>query len=449
MKLVYFLPVLIFFTIIPAFANSGFMPIYQPNLPSSGSPIEKYCTLNEFLNSYNATTRAFTCAAGGSGGGENNTASNLGTGLGWYKQKVGVDLQFNSAIAGDGIDITDTTNDLTIATDFKIDTLPLLSLDQFISSFDNATGDWTAKIFSINSVDCGTDFVQEIDNSTGQVICATGGGGESNTMSSPTHANSLVLTKSGVDLPIKGIACGTNTSCSANSTDITISATGGGVSDGDKGDITVTASGATWTIDPTVVTYAKIQNVAADDRFLGRISGAGGSIEELTGTQATTLLDVFTSALKGLVPASGGGTTNFLRADGTWAAPSGGSTPRGGYLMGMWTQSSTKTNIGTGFVDVYTQTNSNGKAVFIDTDTFTQVRLQIQWNKVGAGTQTCQVINGATVLVSMNVVSGSNDSGFVAIPAGLLNAENSFRLQCKSTTAADDPIFESAAIWLK
>jgi len=38
----------------------------------------------------------------------------------------------------------------------------------------------------------------------------------------------------------------------------------------------------------------------------------------------TALLNAFTSALKGLVPASGGGTTNFLRADGTWAAPGGG-----------------------------------------------------------------------------------------------------------------------------
>ena len=26
----------------------------------------------------------------------------------------------------------------------------------------------------------------------------------------------------------------------------------------------------------------------------------------------------------GLAPASGGGTTNFLRADGTWAVPAGG-----------------------------------------------------------------------------------------------------------------------------
>src|SRR5882672_4441730 len=41
----------------------------------------------------------------------------------------------------------------------------------------------------------------------------------------------------------------------------------------------------------------------------------------LTATQATALLDVFTAGAKGLVPASGGGTTTFLRADVTFAAP--------------------------------------------------------------------------------------------------------------------------------
>lgn len=66
---------------------------------------------------------------------------------------------------------------------------------------------------------------------------------------------------------------------------------------------------------------------AATARFFGRITAAGGAGEELTGTQATTLLDSFTSALKGLAPASGGGTANFLRADGTWAAPAGGASP--------------------------------------------------------------------------------------------------------------------------
>ncbi len=59
-------------------------------------------------------------------------------------------------------------------------------------------------------------------------------------------------------------------------------------------------------------------------RFIGRVTAGFGTAEELTGTQATTLLDVATTALKGLVPASGGGTANFLRADLTWAAPPSG-----------------------------------------------------------------------------------------------------------------------------
>jgi hypothetical protein len=64
---------------------------------------------------------------------------------------------------------------------------------------------------------------------------------------------------------------------------------GGGITalDGDKGDVIVSSAGSTWTLDPTAVAS----------------------------------LNVFTSSLKGITPASGGGTTNFLRADGTWAAP--------------------------------------------------------------------------------------------------------------------------------
>lgn len=97
---------------------------------------------------------------------------------------------------------------------------------------------------------------------------------------------------------------------------------GGGVSDGDKGDITVSGGGTSWSIDANAVTLAKIVQIATA-RFLGRITGGSGNTEELTGTQATTLLDVFTTSLKGLVPSPGGvsNTTDFLRRDQTWAAP--------------------------------------------------------------------------------------------------------------------------------
>lgn len=61
---------------------------------------------------------------------------------------------------------------------------------------------------------------------------------------------------------------------------------GSGVSDGDKGDITVSGSGATWTIDNDAVTYAKIQNVSTTDRLLGRSTAGAGDIEEITCTAA-------------------------------------------------------------------------------------------------------------------------------------------------------------------
>lgn len=44
----------------------------------------------------------------------------------------------------------------------------------------------------------------------------------------------------------------------------------------------------------------------------------------LTSAQLTSDINNFTSSLPGAAPASGGGTTNFLRADGTWSAPAGG-----------------------------------------------------------------------------------------------------------------------------
>lgn len=109
------------------------------------------------------------------------------------------------------------------------------------------------------------------------------------------------------------------------------------------GDVTASAGSNTTSIaanavvtakiNDKAVTYAKIQDVTATSRFLGRITAAAGVMEELTGTQATTLLDAFTSTLKGLVPASGGGTTNFLRADGSWAAPSGGGSGGSTYAV--------------------------------------------------------------------------------------------------------------------
>lgn len=71
------------------------------------------------------------------------------------------------------------------------------------------------------------------------------------------------------------------------------------------------------------VTVEKMQQIPTA-RILGRLNINTGLVEILTGTEATTLLELFKtdSTLKGLVPGSNSvGTSYFLRADGTWAIP--------------------------------------------------------------------------------------------------------------------------------
>ena len=109
----------------------------------------------------------YTAPGGGGGGGEANTSSNAGTGTGLAKAKVGVDLPFKSLIAGTNITITPGTNDITID--------------------------------------------------------AAGGGGEANTSSNAgAGAGTLALAKSGVNLPFKSIAAGTNVTVTNNINDVNI-----------------------------------------------------------------------------------------------------------------------------------------------------------------------------------------------------------------------------------
>lgn len=62
------------------------------------------------------------------------------------------------------------------------------------------------------------------------------------------------------------------------------SGSGTGVSDGDKGDITVSVGGTVWTIDDDAVTFAKLQNIATQTLY-GRNSGGTGDPQQVTVTE--------------------------------------------------------------------------------------------------------------------------------------------------------------------
>jgi hypothetical protein len=179
------------------------------------------------------------------------------------------------------------------------------------------------QVIRVNALGTGLDYVTI--TGTGTVTSVTAGAGLS---------GGTITTTGTISMPNIGIA-GTygntsqypiiTTDAQGRVTGITLQTLS--ASDGNKGDITVSGSGTAWNINNNVVTFSKIQNVNSG-KILGRISPALGNVEELSGSDTTSLLDIFTPVLKGIVPSSGGGTVNFLRADGSWAQPpvSGGGS---------------------------------------------------------------------------------------------------------------------------
>ena len=99
------------------------------------------------------------------------------------------------------------------------------------------------------------------------------------------------------DLSVGEIAIRTDTAKLFTKNDAgSVVSVSGGVEDGDKGDITVSSSGSVFTIDNDAVTYAKIQNVSATDRLLGRDSSGAGIIEEIAPSAVRTMLGLASSA---------------------------------------------------------------------------------------------------------------------------------------------------------
>ena len=108
----------------------------------------------------------------------------------------------------------------------------------------------------------------------------------------------------------------------------------GGVTDGDKGDITVSASGATWTIDNGAITLAKQANLATQ-RVIARNTAGAGVPEEVSLSQlldwgSSTRGSILFRGASGWVALSPGTAGQVLQTGGAGADPSWLTAPGGG-----------------------------------------------------------------------------------------------------------------------
>jgi hypothetical protein len=134
------------------------------------------------------------------------------------------------------------------------------------------------------------------------------------------------------------VVCGSSTITSYTDhrhggTSAGITGTPGALADGDYGDITVSGTGTALTVDNDAITYAKLQNVSATSRILGRKTASAGDAEECT---LSEVLDFVGSAAQGDILYRGASTWtrlaagtsgHFLKTQGaganpTWAAAS-------------------------------------------------------------------------------------------------------------------------------
>jgi hypothetical protein len=90
----------------------------------------------------------------------------------------------------------------------------------------------------------------------------------------------------------------------------------GGLSDGDKGDITVSASGATWTIDSEAVTFAKMADVSSKI-LIGRHANGSGAPQQVSVGNGVEFdgSGIRRAALTGDVTAAAGSNTTTIAND--------------------------------------------------------------------------------------------------------------------------------------
>jgi hypothetical protein len=163
-------------------------------------------------------------AATGGGGGEVNTASNVtdSTGVGVFKQKTGVDLEFYSLLAGTGISVAQVGNDITITNTNGGESNSGTNVGATgVNVFKQKTG-LNLEFHKVN----GLGLISAALNTDVIEISTTA---EANTGANVgTGTGTVFRDKTGSTINLKTIKAGTNVTITNNVDDITINASGGG-----------------------------------------------------------------------------------------------------------------------------------------------------------------------------------------------------------------------------
>lgn len=156
--------------------------------------------------------------------GVDNTASNLGAGEIVFAQKVGIDFQFKTLIAGTNVGLVSDANTITInATDTgEVNTGSNLGAGRQVFAQKNGVD------FEFRTLVAGTNVTLSQDANTITINASGGGSGEANTASNQGGGEGLFIQKTGVDLEFKTLIAGTDVTFDVTSDTITINSTGGG-----------------------------------------------------------------------------------------------------------------------------------------------------------------------------------------------------------------------------
>lgn len=154
----------------------------------------------------------------------------------------------------------------------------------------------------------------------------------------------------------------------------------------------VSGNGTNNTGSGVTITQTPIPN----NEVLGNVSGVTAVAVGLTTTQLTTLVNLFTPTLSGAVPLSGGGTTNFLRADGTWAPPATAIAANPTALVGPITVN----GVATTFMRSDAAPAIDLTATFAWTGTHTFLTHPIGITSGGTGTATPALVAGTGISIT-------------------------------------------------